>query len=112
MAAFRVFLVSKEKLPIAQKIAGSEEFKMQGYKLVTAQSLGLPGEVQYLYVEGDDAFFKRIFDKLTYFTTQSETVPSQLKELDELKGAEAEQVAEKIKKQDEQAQEGLGFIFS
>ncbi len=109
---FKVFKVAKDKLPTAKKIVESEEFKMQGYKLVTAQSLGMAGEVQYLYVEGDEAFFKKIFDKLTYFTTQSETVPSQLKELEELKEKEAAEVADKIKKQDEQAQEGLGFIFS
>lgn len=109
---FKVFKVAKDKLPVAQKIVMSEEFKNEGYKLVTAQSLGLAGDVQYLYVEGDDAFFKKISDKLTYFTTKFETAPSQLKELDELKEKEAEEVAEKIRKQDENAQEGLGFIFS
>lgn len=136
---FRVFRVAKDKLPTAKKIVESEEFKMQGYKLVTAQSLGMAGEVQYLYVEGDDAFFKKIFDKLTYFVAGLDNlppelagkisemsekekaqykegkfvaIPSKLKELDELKGAEAAEVADKIKKQDERAQEGLGFIFS
>lgn len=110
---FRVFRVAKEKLPIAKKIAESEEFKNQGYKLVTAQSLGLEGEEQYLYVEGDGEFFKKISERLTYFVASKfETEQSRLKELDELKAEEAEKIAEKIKKQDEQAQEGLGFIFN
>lgn len=109
---FRVFRVAKEKLPLAKRIAESEEFKMQGYKLVTAQSLGLEGEEHYLYVDGDEAFFKKVSDRLTYFTTKPESEPSKLKELEELKEKEAAEVSEKMKKQDECAQEGLGFIFS
>lgn len=110
---FRVFRVAKEKPPIAQKVVGSEEFKNQGYKLVTARSLGLAGEEQYLYVEGDEEFFKKISERLTYFVASKfETEQSKLKELEELEEKAAAEVAEKIKKQDEQAQEGLGFIFS
>lgn len=136
---FKVFRVAKDKLSLAKNIVESEEFKNQGYKLITAQSLGLEGENQYLYVEGDEEFFKKVFDKLTHFVVGLDNlphelaskisemsaeekaqyeegkfvaVPSKLKELEELKGEEAAEVAEKLRKQDEQAQEGLGFIFS
>lgn len=75
------------------------EFKTQGYRLQDAASLGISKEVSYLYIKASDEFFKKHEKALLDAGAK------------ELKGAEYEDVKNKIEGAEEGAVEGMGAIF-
>lgn len=75
-----------------------DSFARIGYKLREGASLGEDKGKLYLYFSGDDNFAKKADEKLKPLAA-------------ELKSEDEKRILEKILKEEEQAEQGLGSIF-
>jgi len=91
-----------QKIEELKKAGGLKinEFARNGYTLRAAAGIGLPGEMNYLYIKApDEAFFKR---------NQPSIEKAGAKEL---RGAEAEKVKKAFESSEESSASGMGLIF-
>lgn len=75
------------------------EFKKNGYILREAKALGSDKKVSYLYIQGDEGFFKR--NERTLLELGAKI----------LQGKEFDEIKEKIEALEQGASEGIGFVF-
>ena len=75
------------------------EFRKQGYILREAKAIGMSEDNSFLYIKGDENFFKR---------NEKTLIDSGAKKIE---GKKFEEVKENIEKQEEKAASGVGFIF-
>jgi len=73
-------------------------FARVGYKMRDGSTLDEEKDKIYLYISASDDFFKKADEKLKDIAKP-------------LKGEKAEKIIEKIKKEEESAESGLGSIF-
>ncbi len=75
------------------------EFRKQGYILREAKAIGMSEDTPFLYIKGDEGFFKR---------NEKTLIDAGAKRIE---GKKFEKVKDSIEKQEEEAASGVGFIF-
>ena len=96
----RVFEVPGIKMDAVKALVKDDLFARNGYELRNEKGLGLDGEKFYLYVDGDDAFWTQVDEKIEAL------------ELVELKEKELERITVAFKEQLNGVGSAVGALFS
>lgn len=98
--AYEIFKVDKEKTGKAKGILRDDELSRQSQVIRDCKSLGMDEEGSFFMLEGDEEVLQKALE---------------LFEKDEvgkrLEGAKKEEVRDKIKEQEENAEGGMGLLF-
>lgn len=103
--AVKIYEIPKEELGKVKSLLEAPEkeeanaFARQGYKLISAKSLGIETESNYLYIDASDEFFEK--NEPTLVENGAKLI----------KDEEAETIKARIEAQSKEAEAGLGAIF-